>query len=475
MAEEKNNNDSGNIQADSSGIQKELSKISISFNKTIIIIVISCAILIYIIFTFFFEKKNVIVQDVPPSVNTNVVKPVEDASVGAPAIPKLPEPPKLNVPSSPPLPPIVVPETPPVIQEPKSKEPDIPAVVSSASSSSIIESDQEKQRREAKRKSSIILLAGDLPKKTPEQEEQEATFKYRGDMSLVLVRGKLIDAVLETAINTDFGGEVRAVVSRDVFSEYGKNILIPKGSKIFGTYGTSSDAHGRISVIWDRIDLSNGYTIAFNSPTVDNLGRNGIQGRVDNKFKERFANSVLQSAFNIALAGALDKIVTPPINSQAAATNNAIATQLLNGSQTIMNDPLIKDDSTKIASICGNATATITDKTSAAYVLMKDACATAQSPTSGNNAHQRLATLMQAVNSAATSLLTTSNIAATPTQAQNASVQAFKDVTGTIKNMITEQVFKPSTTINQGTAIRIYVNKDYKFPRATLMKSRIVK
>ena len=86
------------------------------------------------------------------------------------------------------------------------------------------------------RKSSIVLIAGVLPKKTAEQIEEEANFQNRGNMEFVLGRGKIIDAVLETGINTDFGGEVRAVIGRDVFSESGKMILIPKGSRVFGTY-----------------------------------------------------------------------------------------------------------------------------------------------------------------------------------------------------------------------------------------------
>ena len=43
-------------------------------------------------------------------------------------------------------------------------------------------------------------------------------------MNLVLGRGKILDAIIETAINTDFGGEIRAIISRDIYSEWGKNI-----------------------------------------------------------------------------------------------------------------------------------------------------------------------------------------------------------------------------------------------------------
>ena len=95
------------------------------------------------------------------------------------------------------------------------------------------QSDEAKKKLEAKRKSAIVLIAGAPKPKTPEQVEQETDFKQRGDMHLILGRGKMLDAIIESAVNTDFGGEIRAIISRDVYSEWGRNILIPKGSRIF--------------------------------------------------------------------------------------------------------------------------------------------------------------------------------------------------------------------------------------------------
>ncbi|ABV73759.1 hypothetical protein A1E_04170 [Rickettsia canadensis str. McKiel] len=482
MAEEQNNNNTntGSLSgADSPEVQRELSKISVSFNKSIAIVVVICGIFIYIFYTLFF---GTIKEEIPKTqVSSSIVKPVTDVEDNIPEIPKLPDPPKLETPIPPPPPPPVV-KMPPVlppttpVEEKKDKTLPLPPISLPSTSGTLIETDEAKKRREAKRKSAIVLVGGVELKKASEQITAEATFKDRGDMSLVLGRGKLIDAVLETAINSDLGGEIRAIISRDVFSEKGKVILIPKGSKIFGKYATStsSDSYGRVSIIWDRIDLTNGYTIEFDSPTVDNLGRPGIQGRVDNKYKEQFVNAVLQSGFNIGLAKVLDKLVPPPINSQAAATNSATATQLLNTAQTIASNTSM-DPNMRIVTICTNVLAAITDKTSNAYTIMTQACTTAQDPSSANTADQRLSTLVQAVNKAASSLLTTTSIVSTPTKAQQASTKAFTDVTNVVQNMITQQQFKPTTTVNQGTPVRIYVNKDYKFPKAILLKSKVMK
>ncbi|ADE29804.1 TraB/TrbI/VirB10 family type IV secretion system protein [Rickettsia prowazekii] len=480
--DQNNNNNTDSLSgADLPEVQRELSKVSVSFNKNIAIVVVICAILIYIFYTLFVSTKK---EEIPETkIPSNIVKPVTDVDDIIPEIPKLPDPPKLERPivSPPPPPPPPVVEVPPVlppiaVEGNKDKTLQLPPVSLPTTSGTLVESDAEKQRREAKRKSAIVLVGGVAPKKTPEQMTEAVTFKDRGDMFLLLGRGKLIDAVLETGINSDLGGEIRAIISRDVFSEKGKVILIPKGSKIFGKYATStsSDSYGRVSIIWDRVDLTNGYTIEFDSPAVDNLGRPGLQGRVDNKYKEQFANAVLQSGFNIGLAKILDKLVPPPIDSQAAATNSATATQILNVAQTISSNTAM-DVNTRIVTICTNILAAITDKTSIAYATMTQACTTAQNASSAHTSEQRLQTLIQAVNTAASNLLTTTSIASTPTQAQQASTQAFTDVTNVVQNMITQQHFKPTTTVNQGTPIRIYVNKDYKFPKTVLLKSKVMK
>ncbi|WP_425361046.1 TrbI/VirB10 family protein [Candidatus Tisiphia endosymbiont of Stenodema calcarata] len=466
-------------------VQNELSKVATNPKQSILILLVISAVFIFIFFKLFIAD-NKPTEVVAPSAPTDITKPTQDNSKNLPEIPKLPEAPKLETPVEPPPPP---PPPPKVADVPKLPLPttsvdnnnadksadkaSLPSVVSSPLPGGIAESDEEKKRREAKRKSSIVLIAGVPEKKTPSQIAEEANFQDRGDMAFVLGRGKIIEAVLETAINTDLGGEVRAIISRDVFSEREKIILIPKGSKIFGAYTTGIDgAYGRIAIIWNRIDLSNGYTITLDAIAVDNLGRKGEQGRVDNKYKERLTNAVLLSAFNIGLANALDKVVAPPVNSQTAAANAAVAANIQSLAQSINNGPGTED--VKISQICSSVMNAIPDKTSAAYISMMQACNTAQNPT-GSQPGQRIVALMTAVTNAAASLLTSTATASTPTQSQTASKKAFTDISDTMKGMIQQHEFRPTITIDQGTVIKIYVNKDYKFPQSVLRKSRLIK
>ncbi len=463
-------------------VQNELSKVATSPKKSFLILLIAGGALGYFAFTLFINNKSS--TSVPEVVvPTQVTAPPQAVENEVPEIPKLPEPPKLQDPveeekpaptipvmpsnpaGAPPVPAMPVMPNSPLLQDEafnQGESADLPSKLS--------DSDEATKRKIAKRKASMILIAGKEQTKSPEQIEQESNFKYRGDANLLLGQGKIIDAILESAINSDFIGEIRAIVSRDVYAEDGKLILIPKGSRVYGTFNIANQDSGRVGVIWEKVNLANGYSVQIKSDAVDHLGRKGAQGRVDNKFKERMTNSILLSAFNIGVAKGLDMLVTPPPTSQAAASQTQAATSIQNViTATNSNANLLPAQ--KITAICTQVLALITDTSSTAYTTIQNACAAAP-----NNANpdQALLGLQTAINGAVTSLVTTAATATSPTQAQGASKTAFTDITNTAKEMITAQKFTPTITINQGTPIKIYVNKDYRFPKAAVSKSRLM-
>jgi type IV secretion system protein VirB10 len=460
-------------------VQNELSKVATNPKQSIAILVVISVVFIFIFYKLFFagNKPAVVEEPIAPAV---VSKPNQDNTQNLPDIPKLPVTPELEVPVQlPPPPPPVQPEKPvekPMIPLPtpidNSDRNPPPLISPSTPAQQSVVNDEAKKRREAKRKSSIVLIGGAPPRKTPEQIAEEASFQKRGDMNLVLAKGKVIEAVLETAINSDFKGEVRAIISRDIFAEQGKMILIPKGSKVFGVFSTST-AYGRVDIVWNRIDLSSGYTINLDGIGIDNLGRKGDQGRVDNKYRERLTNAVLSSALNIGIAAGLDKLVPPVTNSQTVAQSTTEANNILNTAQSIRNNG--QDEIIRINQICSQVQNIITDKSSPAFSSIVQACNTALT-TTGAQAEQRINALMTSVASASTLLSSNAAIASVPTQKQEASKQAFTDFSNTLKDMVaeTQTAFKPTTTIDQGTIVKIYVNKDYKFPQAVFGKVRVI-
>ncbi|MGL9758058.1 MAG: TrbI/VirB10 family protein [Wolbachia sp.] len=124
-----------------------------------------------------------------------------------------------------------------------------------------------------------------------------------GKLSLMITQGKIIDAVLETAINSDLQGMLRAMVSRDVYAEIGDTVLIPKGSRLIGSYSFDSNvAKSRVNINWNRVILSHGIDIAISSLGTDELGRAGIAGVVDNKIVSALFSSVALAGVSIGSA-----------------------------------------------------------------------------------------------------------------------------------------------------------------------------
>lgn len=108
--------------------------------------------------------------------------------------------------------------------------------------------------------------------------------------------GTLIPGILETAIVSDLPGQIRAIVSDDVYSFDGRRVLIPTGTRLIGEY-QSEVVRGqkRIFVVWTRMLRDDGVSVRLDSIGADSLGRSGLTGRVDNKFRERFGAAILLS------------------------------------------------------------------------------------------------------------------------------------------------------------------------------------
>jgi len=464
-------------------VHSELSKVAANPKRNIVIMGMVGLVLVYLVMQLFSsgKKPTDTSATAPVPIPASVAKPApavnDESKSGAPAIPDLP---KLSAPQ-PPNP--VAPAVPtanntsvPALQPssaPSLQSAQLPIASTIPSLSGV--SEEDKKREEAKKKSGIVLFGGKETTKTAAEIEAQKDFTLRGDMSYILGKGKIIEAVLETAINSDFGGDVRAVIVRDVFAEDGKLILIPKGSHVFGAYTTGGDVTtGRIDIGWSRIDLNNGYSLNLKGDTVDNLGRKGITGRIDNKYKEQLTNAILTSAFNIGFAAALDKAIPPPATSATAAQSAAQTAQINTAMATAIANNTGPASQAQITAICG-AVQPLVPATSAAYATISTACTTALTPLNPPNWSQNLQNLQTAITGATANLSQVSATTTTPTQTQSAATDAFKSVTKSVQSMVDQNNFKPTVTIDQGKPVKIYVNKDYVFPKAAVGKSKVIK
>ena len=143
--------------------------------------------------------------------------------------------------------------------------------------------------------------------------------------STTVPQGVLIPAVLETAFDSNRAGFARAIVSRDVRGFDGTRILIPRGSRLVGEYGSEvAPGQNRALIRWTRLIRPDGVTIALDSPSVDTLGRGGVRASVNTHFWEQFGSALLRSTVDIGTgiatrAATGSGIVAVPGTVQSAA------------------------------------------------------------------------------------------------------------------------------------------------------------
>lgn len=122
-------------------------------------------------------------------------------------------------------------------------------------------------------------------------------------------QGAIIHAVLETALDSTRPGLVRAIISEDVRGFDGLRVLVPRGARLIGEYGSSANpGQNRALVMWTRLIRPDGVTIALQSPVADPLGRAGVRASVNSHFLERFSGAILQSALQVGVNAASRRI-----------------------------------------------------------------------------------------------------------------------------------------------------------------------
>ena len=154
------------------------------------------------------------------------------------------------------------------------------------------------------------------------QEASQLAFPER-----TLSQGSVIQAALQTAINSDLPGSVVAVVSEPVPAFSGDQILIPRGSRLFGQYRSGIELNQkRILILWTRVLTPDGTSIEIASVGGDQLGCSGLTGIVDTKFAERFGGAAL-----ISLIGAAPAVA-------ANSADNETASEVLQGVSEDLED-----------------------------------------------------------------------------------------------------------------------------------------
>jgi type IV secretion system protein VirB10 len=157
-----------------------------------------------------------------------------------------------------------------------------------------------------------------------------------GNRNFILAKGSFIDCALQTRLDSTVPGMTACVITRNIYSDNGKVLLVERGSTVTGEYKANMrQGMARIYVLWNRIKTPNGVVIALDSPGTDQLGGAGVPGYVDNHFWQRFGGALMLSLVDDVARGVTSNSGSGGnsqfnFNSTGDATQNMAAEALKN-------------------------------------------------------------------------------------------------------------------------------------------------
>jgi len=148
-----------------------------------------------------------------------------------------------------------------------------------------------------------------------------------GNRNFLLAKGAFIDCALQTRLDSTVPGMTACVVTRNIYSDNGKVLLIERGSTMTGEYQSNMrQGMARIFVLWSRIKTPSGIVVDLDSPGADPLGGAGLPGYVDTHFWQRFGGALMLSLVDDVARG-LTTQVNRNGNNQFNLNSTGDATQ----------------------------------------------------------------------------------------------------------------------------------------------------
>jgi len=163
----------------------------------------------------------------------------------------------------------------------------------------VAESEYEGQNMQARKEAFLATVGG-------RQTDDYLSSTRGAPLSRYEVKaGWEIPAVLEQSLNSDLPGELKALVTSNVYdTATGLYLLIPQGSRLIGKYD-SRVAYGQdgVQVAWNRVIYPDASSIDLDGMLgADSQGNAGLRDKVDRHYRRLIGFSVLTSMFTAAFS-----------------------------------------------------------------------------------------------------------------------------------------------------------------------------
>lgn len=162
---------------------------------------------------------------------------------------------------------------------------------------------------------------------------QKSVSTWPVDMTHVILQGKAIPAVLARSIDSRYSGvPVIAIVETNIYGEEGRNILIPAGSRLIGTFGGDAgdqqNGVAKLQIAWNRLIRPDGSAFNLNSAqSGDAQGRGGVAAYLDEQLWNKYGSSVLSTLASSAVSYMLatNEEITASGSGQYSGSGRSVA------------------------------------------------------------------------------------------------------------------------------------------------------
>ena len=160
--------------------------------------------------------------------------------------------------------------------------------------------------------------------------------------------GTIIPATLISGMNSDLPGKLIAQVSQNVYdSATGNYLLIPQGTKLFGTYDSKvSFGQNRGLTVWSRLNFPDGSRLNIESMGgIDKSGYSGFEDEVDHHYFKTFGNAAILGL----ISGGVQSGVSEPENqSRESAISDGVTQQFAQTGSSLIQKNLDVQPTIKI-------------------------------------------------------------------------------------------------------------------------------
>lgn len=143
-----------------------------------------------------------------------------------------------------------------------------------------------------------------------------------------IAQGSIIPIILINGVNSDLPGEIIGEVSQNIYDSLtGKNLLIPKGTRVIATYDSAvTYGQTRLLVVWNYLVRPDGFAMNLPGFTGTNkLGYSGVEGAVDAHIGSIVGGAALSSVIDIGLGVATSLVNDSIFKNGVASVANTVA------------------------------------------------------------------------------------------------------------------------------------------------------